>query len=328
MTTAIGPSSNRLLAQLLRAIGVATLAPQLTKVKLKAGQVLHEAGVTISYVYFPVDALVSLLQVMANGAATEMAIVGCDGMIGSELMLGVDRTTSRAVVHCEGHAYRLSIEVFMQALQRSPTAQRMVLASARALMVQTAQTVACNRHHSLNQQLCRWLLLGVDRMPGNELRVTHENLGHALGVRRESVTLAASKLREAGAIQYSRGLVRILDRRALENEACECYRIVTSECERLRSAAENSDALPSVLQRTDGASALPDIAAHRSEPTHDAPRSTNDRRRGDRRSPTDRRVRQVAVAFADRRVSGERRGGAASERTGSAEKPPARGLAG
>lgn len=328
MATTIGPGSNRMLAQLLQIIGMATLAPLLSKVKLKSGQVLQEAGVTISYVYFPVDALISQLQIMANGAATETAVVGCDGMVGSELMLGVDLATSRAVVQCAGHAYRLPVDVFSQTIASWPAAQRITLAGARALMVQTAQTVACNRHHALSQQLCRWLLLGIDRLPNPEMHVTHESLGHALGVRRESVTLAASRLREAGAIQYSRGLVRIMDRRILEADACECYSIVTKECERLRGAAVRGEGAASVLQRTDPASALADIGGHRRpEPSSDGPRSTNDRRHGDRRDRNERRHRQVAIAFADRRVSVARRGTPAGERSGSAPEPAARGFA-
>ncbi|WP_020648777.1 Crp/Fnr family transcriptional regulator [Solimonas variicoloris] len=329
MAIAIGPSGNRLLAQVLDIVGVPVLAPQLTRVKLKTGQVLHEAGVTISYVYFPVDALISLMQVMASGETTETAIVGNDSMIGSELMMGVDRTTSRAVVQCDGTAYRLPIEVFGQELDRSPDVQRIVLASARALMVQTAQTVACNRHHALSQQLCRWLLLSVDRLPTGELHVTHEGLAHTLGVRRESVTLAASRLRDEGVIQYSRGLVRILDRHRLERDACECYRIVSAECERLYNAAAKAIGRPSVLHRTEGGTRLSEISAHRRpDARNDALRAPKDRRRGERRTPVDRRVRNVPIAFAERRASFDRRAGYPQLVARPPEEPAARELAG
>jgi CRP-like cAMP-binding protein len=232
MTIVTGPDSNSLLTKLLNVIGVAEMAPKLERVSLKKGQILHDAGVSMSHVYFATDALISLLQVMQCGEVTETALVGNDGMVGAEIMMGTDLTPNRAFVQCDGFAYRLSIESFSSYLQRSARARELVLAQVRALMVQTAQTVACNRHHTLNQQFCRWVLLALDRLPSEQIRMTHENLAKTLGVRRESVTLAATRFRDDGAIGYSRGRIHVLDRAKLEQHVCECYGIVRRECDR------------------------------------------------------------------------------------------------
>jgi len=221
-----------MLAQLIRIIGPAELAPQLERVRLATQQVLHGPGMTTSYVYFAVDALVSVMQVMRSGQVTETALIGNDGMVGAEQMMGSSDAPMRTVVQSEGHAYRLRIERLIHWLESSIAAQELVLAYVRSLMIQTAQTVACNRHHTIEQQLCRWLLLGVDRMPGNEIKTTQERIAGALGVRRESVTLVATRLRDEGAIQYCRGRIRICDRARLHRHVCECYAVVHRESQR------------------------------------------------------------------------------------------------
>lgn len=294
MTIVTGPDSNRLLAKLLNVIGVAEMAPKLERVRLKSGQLLHDVGVSLSHVYFATDALISLLQVMQCGEVTETALVGNDGMVGSELMMGIDRTPNRAVVQCDGLAYRLPIESFSAFLQCSVRARELVLAQARALMVQTAQTVACNRHHTLNQQFCRWMLLALDRLPSTEIRMTHEHLAQTLGVRRESVTLAATRLRDEGAIEYSRGRIHVLDRNKLEQHVCECYGIVRRECDRQAGMFEFK------------ASGITSVETALIAYTGRIHIEAADRRRGDRRQ-LDRRTSQLDIAFPDRREHYARR---------------------
>lgn len=218
-----------MLAQLMNIIGPAELAPRLERVRLTTQQVLHGPGVTTPYVYFAVDALVSVMQVMRSGQVTETALIGNDGMVGAEQMMGGSGSPMRAVVQSEGHAYRLRLELLIRCLEDSIAAQELVLAYVRSLMIQTAQTVACNRHHTIEQQLCRWLLLGIDRLPGNEIKTTHERIASALGVRRESVTLVATRLRDEGAIEYCRGHIRVCNRERLHKHVCECYGVVQYE---------------------------------------------------------------------------------------------------
>ncbi len=349
MTTPIGPDSNELLGEMLDMVGVAELAPQLERVRLRTGQVLHEPDAPMQHVYFPVSSLVSLLQVMRSGHATETAVIGNDGMLGAELMMGGGVTPNRAVVQCEGHAYRLGIELFTRLLDASPPMQQRVLAYARTLMVQTAQTAACNRHHALSQQLCRWLLLSLDRLPEDELRMTHETLANMLGVRRESVTLAASKLRDEGAITYSRGRIRVVDRKRLEVGACECYALVHSQCHGMGTQTPRVRlGRVSVFNRTEPAAPVVQIVrVSRPETATDGHRyapdrrgSSGDRRRGakrsefgaaaqrERRLAADRRRRTVSVAFSERRGGHERRAQAATLRAGTVGQPAARTTAG
>jgi CRP-like cAMP-binding protein len=206
---------------------------QLESVELRLGQVLHESGETLSDVYFPTTAVVSLLYVMENGAAAEIALVGDEGIVGVSLFMGGGSTTSRAVVQIAGHALRLKAHQLMDEFTRSASVLHLLLRYTQALITQMAQTAVCNRHHSLDQQLCRWLLLILDRLGGNELAMTQELIANILGVRREGVTMAATKLQRDGLIRYARGHIAILDRVGLEKRTCECYAVVRREYERL-----------------------------------------------------------------------------------------------
>jgi CRP-like cAMP-binding protein len=183
--------------------------------------------------YFPTDAIVSLLYVMKDGASAEMAVVGNEGLVGIALFMGGETTPSRAVVQSAGHGYRLRSKLLKQEFEFGGPLQHLLLRYTQALITQMAQTAVCNRHHSVDQQLCRWLLLSVDRLPTNELKMTQEMIATMLGVRREGVTEAAGKLQESGAIRYSRGHITILDRAKLEECACECYAVVKREFDRL-----------------------------------------------------------------------------------------------
>jgi CRP-like cAMP-binding protein len=207
--------------------------PLLEPVDLRLGQVVHESGVTLNHVYFPTTALVSLLYVMANGEAAEIAVVGEDGIVGVSLFMGGESTTSRAVVQSAGRAFRLNAPQLMDEFNRNGPVQHLLLRYTQALITQMAQTAVCNRHHSLDQQLCRWLLLSLDRLGGCELLMTHELIANMLGVRREGVSEAATKLQQAGFIRYTRGHITVLDRPGLEKRTCECYAVVRREYERL-----------------------------------------------------------------------------------------------
>lgn len=208
-------------------------ARYLETVHLELGQSIYEPGVALRYAYFPVTALVSLLYVMATGASTEIALIGNDGIVGVSLFMGGVSTTNRAVVQSAGTALRLPVGLLLQEFALGgPTAQ-LLLRYTQALITQVTQTAACNRHHTIDQQLCRWLLHSIDRLPGDELVMTQELISHMLGVRREGVTEAASRLQRAGLIRYSRGHIRVLDRRRLEARACECYAVVCGEYRRL-----------------------------------------------------------------------------------------------
>ncbi len=210
--------------------------PLLEAVDLPLGHVLYESGRTLSHVYFPTTAIVSLLYVMADGASAEIAVVGNEGLVGISLFMGGESTPSRAVVQSAGQGWRLSAHAVKEAFEHTGPVMHLLLRYTQALITQMAQTAVCNRHHSLDQQLCRWLLLSLDRLQGNELVMTQELIANMLGVRREGVTEAALRLQHKGLISYSRGHIKVLDRPGLEARTCECYAVVKKEYDRLLSA--------------------------------------------------------------------------------------------
>ena len=226
------PKQNHLLAS-LPAADYARLQSRLELVPMPLGWSVYESGGHQGYVYFPTNSIVSLLYVMENGASAEMAITGNEGLVGIALFMGGETTPSRAVVQSAGHAYRLKAAVLRREFEHGGALQNLLLRFTQALITQMAQTAVCNRHHSVEQQLCRWLLLSMDRLPGNELRMTQELIANMLGVRREGVTEAAGKLQEAGLINYSRGHITVLNRPKLEKQVCECYAVVKREVDRL-----------------------------------------------------------------------------------------------
>lgn len=228
------PRQNHLLAMLPKD-EYQRLAPHLEFVELTLGQSLVESGKVMRHAYFPEDAIISLLNVMENGNSTEIAVVGSEGVVGISLFMGGETTPSRAVVQSAGRAYRVRGQVVKDEFDRAGPLQRMLLRYTQALITQMAQTAVCNRHHSVDQQLCRWLLLSIDRLPTNELVMTQELIANMLGVRREGVTESAGKLQRARLISYSRGSIRILDRAGLEDRVCECYSVVKKEYDRLLS---------------------------------------------------------------------------------------------
>jgi CRP-like cAMP-binding protein len=234
-TPVTDPRTNHLLAALPLAEWQ-RWQPQLEAVELPLGQVLYESGSTLGHVYFPTTAIVSLLYVMQNGAAAEIAVVGREGIVGVALFMGGESTPSRAVVQSAGRGFRLKAKAVKQEFEASPAVMHLLLRYTQALITQMAQTAVCNRHHSLDEQLCRWLLLSLDRLSGSELRMTQELIANMLGVRREGVTEAALKLQKAGLIQYSRGRILVLDRAGLEQRSCECYAVVKKEYDRLLPA--------------------------------------------------------------------------------------------
>jgi len=205
----------------------------LQAVDMPLGQVLYESGVTMTHVYFPTTAIVSLLYVLENGASAEIAVVGNEGIVGVSLFMGGESTPSRAVVQSAGHGFRMSGQFLKEEFGRSVPALRILLRYTQALITQMSQTAVCNRHHSLDQQLCRWLLITLDRLHTPEIVMTQELIANMLGVRREGVTEAAGKLQERGLIRYRRGRITVLDRVGLEESACECYGVVRKEYERL-----------------------------------------------------------------------------------------------
>jgi CRP-like cAMP-binding protein len=207
--------------------------PHLEAVEMPLGQVLCESGSTLSHVYFPTSSIVSLLYVMENGASAEIAVVGNEGLVGISLFMGGESTPSRAVVQSAGWGVRLSAEQMKDEFGRAGPVMHLMLRYTQALITQMAQTAVCNRHHSLDQQLCRWLLLSLDRLAGNELVMTQELIANMLGVRREGVTEGALKLQLAGLIRYARGHITVLDRPGLERRTCECYAVVKREYDRL-----------------------------------------------------------------------------------------------
>ena len=226
------PSHNHLLAALPRD-ELARLSPHLELVPMVLGEALYESGVQMRHVYFPIDSIVSLIYVMEDGASAEIAVVGNEGIVGVALFMGGETTPSRAVVQSAGHAYRLKGQLLKDEFYLGGPMQRLLLRYTQALLTQMAQTAVCNRHHSLDQQLCRWLLLSLDRIEGNELVMTQELIANMLGVRREGVTEAAGNLQRAGLIEYHRGHITALDRAGLEARTCECYGVVKKEFERL-----------------------------------------------------------------------------------------------
>ncbi|MGA8009022.1 MAG: Crp/Fnr family transcriptional regulator [Thiomonas sp.] len=205
----------------------------LEPVDLPLGLILFESGLPPSHAYFPTTAIVSLLYVLEDGDSAEMAVVGNEGVVGISLFLGGESTPSRAVVQSAGRGYRLTSKAIQEAFNRSGPVMHLMLRFTQALITQMAQTAVCNRHHTLDQQLCRWLLLSMDRLQGNELVMTQELIANMLGVRREGVTEAALKLQAAGLIRYARGHITVLDRRGLERRTCECYAVVKKEYDRL-----------------------------------------------------------------------------------------------
>ena len=199
------------------------------------GEALYESGGQLHHVYFPTTSIVSLLYVMEDGASAEIAVVGNEGILGISLFMGGETTPSRAVVQSAGYGYRLRSQLLKQAFDRGGPVMHLLLRYTQALITQMAQTAVCNRHHSVEQQLCRWLLLSLDRLSSDELAMTQELIANMLGVRREGVTTAAGKLQRAGLIRYSRGHITVLDRPRLEQEVCECYAVVKKEVDRLLS---------------------------------------------------------------------------------------------
>jgi CRP-like cAMP-binding protein len=226
------PKQNRLLAA-LRFHAYEHVLANLELVPLPIGWAVYESGGKQGHVYFPTSSIVSLLNVMRNGASTEIAVVGNDGMVGVALFMGGDTTSSRAVVQSAGYAYRLSASLLRAEFDLGGDVQRVLMRYTQALLTQTAQTAACNRHHTVEQQLCRWLLQSLDRLDSNQLVMTQELIANMLGVRREGVTEAAGRLQADGLINYSRGKISVLDRPGLENRSCECYEVVRLESDRL-----------------------------------------------------------------------------------------------
>jgi len=226
------PEQNHLLAALPSAER-ARLFQQLELVTLPLGSVLYESGDAQRHIFFPADAIVSLLYVMKDGASAEIAVVGNDGAIGIALIMGGASTTNRAIVQNAGSAYRLTQQLMSEEIARHGELMRILMRYTQALITQMAQTAVCNRHHSVDQQLCRWLLLSLDRLDSNTLTMTQELIANMLGVRREGVTEAAGKLQKLGVIEYRRGRITVLDRRRLEALSCECYDVVKKETDRL-----------------------------------------------------------------------------------------------
>jgi CRP-like cAMP-binding protein len=229
--------ANRLLA-LLPATDRARLDPELEAISMAAGDVVYESGSIQDYVYFLTTAIVSLAYVMEDGATAEIAVVGNEGVVGIALFMGGETTPSRAIVQSAGDAFRLSARSLKREFTRAGPMQHLLLRYTQALLTQMAQTAVCNRHHSIDRQLCRWLLLRLDRLPSNEVAVTQEQIAGMLGVRREGVTEAAGELQRAGLIRYRRGRITVLDRPGLDARACECYRVVKTESDRLFAAIE------------------------------------------------------------------------------------------
>jgi CRP-like cAMP-binding protein len=214
--------------------------PHFEHVLMPLGQVLYESGATLSHVYFPTSAIVSLLYVMENGESAEIAVVGNEGIVGISLFMGGESTPSRAVVQSAGEGFRLRAQMMLDEFNRAGPVLHLLLRYTQALITQMVQTAACNRHHSLDQQLCRWLLLSLDRLQNDELIMTQELIANMLGVRREGVTEGALKLQQSGLIRYSRGRITVLDRPGLEMRTCECYCVVKKEYDRLLPRAEAS----------------------------------------------------------------------------------------
>ncbi|HET9108218.1 MAG TPA: Crp/Fnr family transcriptional regulator [Steroidobacteraceae bacterium] len=240
--------------------------PHLQRVPMTLGKVLYESGDVLRHVYFPTDSIISLLYVMADGASAEISVVGNEGLIGVALFMGGETTPSRAIVQSAGYAYRLVGQRLKEEFHRNGAMQLLLLRYTQALLTQMAQTAVCNRHHSVDQQLCRWLLMSLDRLPTNDLTMTQELIANMLGVRREGVTEAAGKLQKLGIIRYARGRITVLDRPRLERRCCECYAVVKKETDRL--LRQPYDASPSEPSRDPAEVA---VAAPRQANRHRAP---------------------------------------------------------
>jgi len=252
------PRQNHLLAALPSA-DYARLLPDLELSSMPLGRVLYEPDETMDYAYFPTTCIVSLLYVMESGQAAEIAITGNEGLVGISIFMGGESTSSRAVVQSAGECYRLAANVLKREFELGGSLQHLALRYTQALMGQMVQTAACNRHHTLEQQLCRWLLLSLDRLPGNSVSMTQQLIANMLGVRREGVTEAAGRLRKSGLIHYSRGRITVLNRAKLERRVCECYAVVKKENKRLsayklplpahaeaKPAADSAEATPAI----------------------------------------------------------------------------------
>lgn len=226
------PDQNQLLGSLSQVVKT-RLFPHLELIPMPLGKVLYEPGENLRHVYFPTDCIISMLYVMEDGASAEISLVGNDGLVGFAVVMGGESTSSRAIVQSAGSAYRLSEPNLKNEFNRHGEFMTLMLRYMQALITQIAQTAVCNRHHTLDQQLCRWLLLSIDRRPDNHLAMTQEMIANMLGVRREGVTEAAGKLQKLGAIEYTRGKITVLDRAMLEKLTCECYMIVKRETDRL-----------------------------------------------------------------------------------------------
>ncbi|MEO7031824.1 MAG: Crp/Fnr family transcriptional regulator [Herbaspirillum sp.] len=239
------PNQNHLLAVLLDA-DFERLAPHLELVPMLLGDVLYESGGNLQYAYFPTTAIISLHCLLENGGSSEIAGVGNEGVLGVSLFMGGNTTPSRAVVQTGGHGYRLKAQLLVEEFNRAGPVMRLLLRYTQALLTQMAQTAVCNRHHSVEQQLCRWLLLTLDRLPDTELTMTQELIANMLGVRREGVTEAAGRLQADGFIRYRRGHITVLDRAGLERETCECYGVVKKEFARLLSDVRQRQGVPAL----------------------------------------------------------------------------------
>ena len=226
------PRGNRLLAALPEE-DYAELKASLEPVQMPLGHSVYESGGVQGYVYFPTSCIVSLLYVLEDGASAEIAVTGCEGLVGIALFMGGETTPNRAVVQSAGEGFRVRAAMLKKQFERGGALQLLLLRYTQALITQMTQTAVCNRHHSLEQQLCRWLLLSLDRLPANELKMTQELIANMLGVRREGVTEAAGKLQAEGLIEYNRGKITVLDREHLEARVCECYAVVKKEYDRL-----------------------------------------------------------------------------------------------
>ena len=249
------PQQNHLLAALTPEVQ-ARLFPHLELVQMPLRSILYESGHAMRHVYFPTDSIVSLQYVMENGASTAILVVGNEGLLGITLFMGGASTPSRSLVQSAGYAYRLPRPRVRQEFDRHGQLLMLMLRYTQALITQVSQTAVCNRHHTIDQQLCRWLLLSIDRLSHNHLTMTQEFIANMLGVRREGVTQAAFKLQQLGVISYSRGLIKVLDRSKLETLSCECYGVVKKETDLLldylpqRQVITNTDSIPTVSLRT------------------------------------------------------------------------------
>jgi CRP-like cAMP-binding protein len=239
LTEIPSPKQNRLLAALPTA-DYERLLPNLELESLSLGGVVYESGSKLNHVYFPTNSIISLLYLMEDGSSAEIAVTGNDGLVGIALFMGGESTPSRGIVQSAGNSYRIKAAALKKEFEQGGALQHLALRYTQALITQMAQTAVCNRHHSVEQQLCRWLLLSLDRLPSNELAMTQELIANMLGVRREGVTEAAGNLQKAGLITYRRGHITVLNRPRLEKHVCECYAVVKKEYDRLLSASTPS----------------------------------------------------------------------------------------